>query len=1026
MMSENVFKFVSNYYKQHPVDKSNPVHTSNIYHIVAKDLDGNITQEYYGKNIFTEKGLETIGGFNNNQKWRLAIGCGGGGYFFNREDNHLYDPVKHGLSTNQSFCKNTSGNLSTQPFPIHYDPDTGLSIQYIPFSDNDVGYIFDYNIMDETGEDYYRDPIYINEIGLVNKNAGAEVSSEDNDAYTHSKVYDIDGNPTIITKNPYEQLTIHVYLVVSVNTAVLLDDLDSSGIPAVVSPTLFIRLVLGIDDDPLSFLFLRKDQWRNSMAITGVAGFRGYASSDAHCTTEYDVESGGKYSISAVDRQTFIENGNFVSRIMVTNQAYYNNRILGWNADRSFIGFISEAAGFSLQSAESFEQTIMSNLNDNTFDDVTCSYFGTSTSQQDFIADSCGYCGRLPMTRYSFNTMKVYDYSQHAWVNENFDADPYIDYEHTMYPQVCVYYKIEYNDPVYERYIFVNDRTAFPIIRFDTSLLVWASDTYWDPSTWEPVAIANVQASLSKKKYYITTDRTGINPVWDTSGDVGTMLTLRLDNVVPEFTLPNNGINIAPATTTVNNLVLCNHGRNCLVTPNYIIYLDSTDPSDASGIVRYTITNYGNNTVESYKSTNINYTSSNTLAMFRLTENGDKLVMSMFNAPNVGENFRGGAYRIWTISNDKTVAPTSTDISLGFTTTARDTNTIHSFSDKGYVVCTHNNDMEIKVLNVNTATVSSITGRWGYALNRTTNVAYEVTDNVEVTTIAVHNVATDTEVCRIEFDKLYTVNCIFGWKNNLYVRLYDTSYLSYSVYYYDINEDSLVDITANTSDIFGTNANNYFTSVWLQCGWDHSASSCDEAMLIPSGTAYTNVTNDIVGALKCHIVLATDPTNFRTITPATYQAYGKDSSMQYKDYTTESRTGGHFMRTLDGKFLGLDIYTYSSASTDPKIYVPNRQNWTAKLLDIGYLYDTDTSDDIYGTNNPFPVTSTDGYKSLPGTGFVLYKDWVVQYYDASNIIFRPLSRYRIHKIDAATTTIQSFNNPKDFVPTNELQLSLGN
>ena len=291
-------------------------------------------------------------------------------------------------------------------------------------------------------------------------------------------------------------------------------------------------------------------------------------------------------------------------------------------------------------------------------------------------------------------------------------------------------------------------------------------------------------------------------------------------------------------------------------------------------------------------------------------------------------------------------------------------------------------------------------------------MVYQDITGVGNTTFVIYDMSTVTEVKRFSLDKAYTVNCVAGWGDNVYVRVYDETLSTYSVLHYNITDETIVDVTDASTDVFGTTEYNYFNSDWIQCGRDHSACSCDEVFVMPTGE-YKSYNDGNLATLCCRIVLDKDPNNFRTLYPTSFDDYGDTRSIS----SNNQRTSGNFMKNSDGSFFALETFIYSDASRYPRTTYTTTE-WVVKYLDIGNLYDNDDVDDIYGTNL--------GVGDPWATYGVIYKDWLISKSDASNLIFRPIDRFRIHKIDATTESIQTINNPKEFVMNNVITVSISN
>lgn len=1005
-MPESLQKFISNYNKLHPMKcDDTTAHFNNVYHIQSIDRDGNVTNECFGKNLITDWAMQNyVGSFtkDSNISWKLLIGTGTG--TIDRSSTSMLQLPSAGcISTNSTLWHSASkAEFKECMTPTEYDSTTGISTMYLSLGDKGEAYVFDYNMTGVTED------LTITEIGL-----GRNPSTSNHNLITHSKVYDIDGNETSFVKRVNEKLNVTAYMGIAVNIANIMSALESNHIPGVVTPMAFLQLIFNIGYCGMTLLERKNNPYTTVKYECPRLCNAGGSGNDYQCTATYNTSTGVLSVDSRVTRKKFIENGEWYSRYVVTNGFGKPNSWTDWTwySYSSMMLSIGPKAGFKLATPEAFTQTIMTNANNNTFNTVL---FYTNSSGTTMPVRQ-GYAGRLPLSQLDVSSMKMYDYTQHDWVSESYLQDNTLDYNTTFCWTHWTWFYCKYNDTVYDRYVWVNDRTEFPITSFNTTAQIWATNTFWDPSTWEVVTPANVEASLSKKKYYITTTTDFPSPNWDRSGSAGTMLTLRLDTNVPEFTVPNNGIIMAE--DTYSRYVYPIPSKNCIVSPNALVYFDSTDPSDTSAIVAYPITNVGNNVVTNTRSMYLNSTDSGSLAMFKLTEAGDKLVMSMFSrsASNLKNNFRSGVYRVWTISSDKNTAPTSTDINVGFTTDDVTTPTIHTFSDQGYVVATHNSDNEIKIIDVYAAAgseVSTVSGNWGYALNKTSYMVYQDITGVGDTTFVIYDMSTATEVKRFSLDKAYTVNCVAGWGDNVYVRVYDETLSTYSVLHYNITDETIVDVTDASADVFGTTEYNYFNSDWIQCGRDHSACSCDEVFIMPTGE-YKSYNDGNLATLCCRLVLDKDPNNFRTLYPTSFDDYGDTRTIP----SANQRTTGNFMKNSDGSFFALETSIASEANRSPRTTYTTT-DWVVKYLDIGNLYDNDEVDDIYGTNLGVGAPWT--------TYGVIYKDWLISKSDASNLIFRPIERFRIHKIEATTESIQTINNPKEFVMNNVITVSISN
>ena len=106
--------------------------------------------------------------------------------------------------------------------PEIYDADTGL----ITTTRKMIRVMYDYNITGVT-TDYTFSEMGMN-YSYHNQGATAPVSETDHPLWTHSLVYDINGNPTTFTKRVNERMYITIYFSFSIK-AKLFEDLYNKG-----------------------------------------------------------------------------------------------------------------------------------------------------------------------------------------------------------------------------------------------------------------------------------------------------------------------------------------------------------------------------------------------------------------------------------------------------------------------------------------------------------------------------------------------------------------------------------------------------------------------------------------------------------------------------------------------------------------------------------------------------------------------------------------------------------------------------
>ena len=455
--------------------------------------------------------------------------------------------------------------------------------------------------------------------------------------------------------------------------------------------------------------------------------------------------------------------------------------------------------------------------------------------------------------------------------------------------------------------------------------------------------------------------------------------------------------------------VLPNPQCNCIIGYGQIVY-----PDNPSNVVTYNITNYGDDIIDG--DTSGSYSDSSrrgTVSIFRLTENGDKLIIAKrVSSTNANNNYAAGCYRVYTISNNSAVAPTYEDIQVPYTNQLYNVQTYHSFTDKGFVVANHNEDQEVAIINLygsNGVETEIIPGMWGYALNRTTNCVYLNIEDMSSLTFDVYNMSTKSVVKSFTLSGNYVMNGIMGWKNHVYVRVYDNTLQLYRVLYHNINEDSDAFVEVNIS---------LFNQTSAECAmnrepggiYDNSFSSCDEAFFIYN----PDTTIDQASYRDFLLILDNDPTICRDL----------KAEHGWSDSGFTLRSNGMFSRNTDGSFVGLEVAEYNNMNSSPESRYPlssSNKQCSNYMIDIGRLYDHNYLNKTKVGNytwNP-PSTSTIVNKN----SYVIYKNYRV-YQSGDDIKFVPLAYSRFHRITGNTISIQTINNPKRIAPQDEVRIRI--
>lgn len=200
-------KFVDNFKTKH-----NGV--SNLYVFTSVDKDGNIVDEKYGMNLMTNTGFSAIyasgNSFAASDSVKLYVGSGNGNIAVT--DSRLESPLFGGLAATNS---DTSKSYK---YPMYYSKGENDGEGLITLISRFMICYYDYNITNYSEE--YR----ISEYGI---------GTSSTNIWTHSHVYDMQGNLASMLKTPNERLVITVYMCLSFYEHVIMNGWSNNRFTAI-------------------------------------------------------------------------------------------------------------------------------------------------------------------------------------------------------------------------------------------------------------------------------------------------------------------------------------------------------------------------------------------------------------------------------------------------------------------------------------------------------------------------------------------------------------------------------------------------------------------------------------------------------------------------------------------------------------------------------------------------------------------------------------------------------------------------
>lgn len=986
-LPENIISFFENCKKNNVHPHSSDTHFNNLYLIQSIDMNGNVTGEMYGTNELTPDGFTKMPW---DKYFRTQI----------YSDDESFSPIS----------LNSVSNSKDTFSPVYYDSTTKISTQYYIMEPTE----YDYNYPDIESN------VTITKIGLLLRD------SSSNNLVAKSLIYDINGNVSSFVKHPNEKILLTVYLGVSVNLDTILNSEWTYGNYLLLSPLFFLRFaagcISGTDNTKrlrLCFGMRTLSYSEADKAICVKYGRPFVQSVNPKVTKEYEtdaissayIESMIKYIDEERPEDAAVYEVNWLSKYIIYDY--------GFSSTGSVVLMIDATGGVKLSNPEAVViYDCMTNMDDPSFTDTLFSF--PATNSYPIVRND--YRSKMEFAQFTCENVAVYNHQTQTWDNETFTQDANFLYEDTMFKKL--WWPVVKDGSTIETAVYVNNKAgAYPITKITSDALhIWATNTYWDTSSWEEVD-KNNPGALGTKRYYITSPATATEPVpyYDYT-------PFQLTNVPSGYTIPKTIETFSSAGYAIK--VLSNPNCNCIIGYAQIIY-----PDDPSNVVTYNITNYGNETItgDTAGSYNNDNGRTGTLAMFRLTDDGDKLVIAKRckSGRDANDNYAAGCYRVYTISDDKTVTPTYEDVQIPYTTQTFDTQTYHSFTDQGFVVANHNDDQEVAIMNLygtNGVETEIIHGMWGYALNRTTNCVYLNIEDMSSLTFDVYDMSTKTVVTSFTLSGNYAMNGIMGWKNHVYVRVYDNVLQIYKVLYHDINDtsDTFVEVDIR---LFDQTSSSCTMNVQPGGIFDNSFSSCDEAFFIYKNTSSSSY-YDERSYREFLLILDNNPTICRDLMAEHGWTKGSYDNVQMA-------SNGAFVHNTDGSFVGLNVVEHvniaSNTTGRPESRYPYSSptdNLSDYILDIGRLYDDDYLSDVYITNH-MRHYSTSGWginiqlAENHNTG-VVYKNYRVYQSDSEHIKFEPLAFSRFHRVTGSTISIQTINNPKRIAPMDEFWIRISN
>jgi len=947
--------------------------THNIYHLESYDVNGNKTDEGFGVNLLTNYGLDRLGK-SMNDYFYIYIGTGiDETHQPSIENSSMYNRLGTG------YLSISSWSTSDTQYTLQYDSSTHLLTQRFRIFNNNS--YFDYNYANLT------EPTAITEIGVADGNYTDRLMY-------HAKICDSNGNQTVFYKRPNERLYITIYVGACLNVD-LINKLWDKDIYSFIVPTFYGGW------DILKYISVYK-------TLIGVRKNSNVYETNGYNNHYYDNPYSSSRSFNDLDTTTHLK--SFAGDVTKSFLFDYNNLL-------SYCGQIvsNKQAGYNSTNLDKlyafrFDKIDITTTN---VDDVTLEnehvytnnydslnldqLFGSYSSYQGASYDTSQYWwfynsrGTFQIAQADIKSMCMYNHLTKAWdIAETVDQDPEMDYSIWWRQYYGEMWIKDPNGISRSAYVFINPHPEWEISSLNTSSkTIYATDSYWDNTTWVIIPNLNDLPSEARhKRYYIQTTGTVeiLSPTYVQSKST--------HYYYPRLVLSQNQYDIASsdATNTLIPLVSYNSCYNdyglrlirpmksetngWFCDPKRIIY--TGDTNDSSTWTVYPLSHYGETT-----STMYNYIE-NYVCRF-CTD--DRICLSGKANPEYSNGYSFGGYywRMFDVS-DKTQAPTYVDFTITDFDISNNTSYFPSFSKNGYICISHNSTHKTGIIDMYNVDENDIPKTYtipdsdfGFALNLTNYCLYKRVNTDATITFDVYDMRNQQIISTFhmpEDGNTYVVKGVGGWKNHIYIYATQNGTTN-QIYYYDyVNNDNGVPVLlSSTYNVL---------SFWNYNRFDNSV---DECYIVSLAFTHNN-------ALTTVLISDTEPTTIRSLTnhPNSYYC---QNSLNFTDIS--------YMNNGKQLIVGGSIHRGSSNDVFFKDNDYNRY----MVIDLGYQLDVGYNKIPIG-QMPVIVKNSSYYNFSTG---LLYNNGVIIIHIDGVITWYPIEQVIHHKMTLTSDTYTSYNNP---------------
>lgn len=461
---------------------------SNLYLIQSKDEHGNVTGEYYGMNMFTDVGMQAF--FIDDASWPTKLYVGQGTVAFDKTSSSLSEKIP---DITIAATTNGTGDSTTRDYAYpmyYYDPTKYGDYENPGIITCVMKYMtchFETNISGVTNDRV------ITEFGI-----GTDIDN----LWTHSWVYDLNGDKVTITKHINESLYITVYMCYSYYETLITD-----GYKAIVMDDGVMKKDPTMDPEdvgtpyPQFNVITTCQRFFNRMWDSARYTYKGY--------NQYEPWGSASTTKSRFENNTITFTRNMSGFTMYSGSYSYQGY---------FDGFIQYHEGFATtepQQLDVAERVVLNNFRSLDPGDLTG--WGKRFGNPSY----------LPISQINVSELCLFDHKSRLddrYVNDcDFYNDPNKWYDETIISGVGTYndsnnsnraVTVNLLQPVYytngndilKLYVHENMRPDDPIISVNSATAtLYATDKYWDSSSWIWITnFANIPVEAQRCRYWLT------------------------------------------------------------------------------------------------------------------------------------------------------------------------------------------------------------------------------------------------------------------------------------------------------------------------------------------------------------------------------------------------------------------------------------------------------------------------------------------------------------------------------------------